>query len=297
MFSPPTYLSVGDEYDKHSSQSKRSARDNKAFVVSAKRHPWVQDACFSKFTSLSAGDPYRTVGFGGPFREQASSTMKSEGKEKKPPFFSPGVPHKSSGKGDYYGTFSEKNPFKHETEFQLHKKPADYISPRPNFYTNPPKKGTYGFPGLSIGKAGEIQYVSDPYDGSRRQESLKNAASKKDMAAPFCAHVHSGGYFNQTEHGFSSVYTLTKPLPPKKVSESTTQSRLAEPWVPASLLKDGINRFPEYQEDPYNVKERNMRLMQQKEREYKPWCPAGNDPYRHIYTKPIPYEPQVWNGE
>ncbi|CCW62216.1 unnamed protein product [Phytomonas sp. EM1] len=291
MFSPPVYLSVGDEYDKHSTQSRPHARDKKAFVVAAKRHPWVQDACFSKFISLSAGDPYRSVGFGGPFRAQGSSTVKSEAKEQKLPFLPPGVPHKSSGKGDYYGTFSEKNPYKHETEFQLQKKPADYVPPRPNFYTNPPKKGTYGFPGLSICRAGEVQYVSDPYDGSRRQETLKNVESRKDMAAPFCAHVHSGGYFDKTEHGFSSVYTLTKPLPPKKMTDSTFQSRPAEPWVPACVLKDGINRFPEYQEDPYYLKERNIRLTQQKEREYKPWYPSGNDPYRYIYTKPIPYDP------
>ncbi|GET86269.1 hypothetical protein, conserved [Leishmania tarentolae] len=302
MFSPPVYLSVGDEYDKREVHAKTTGQP--PFVVSAKHAPHITDATFSPFVSLSTGDPYTSVGFAGPFRMNSAARDKAEHPNHNavapPPFRPVGASKKSSGKGDYYGTFSEKAPIRHETEFPPIKTAADckaeMAAAKCNFIVNPPKKGTYGYVGLTIGKAGEVQYVADPYEGHIRREALqKKYEATKRVGSPFRSAVRSGGYFDETKHGVSRVYGLTKPLPPKRSPSS--QQRLSsgpagrKPWVPGGALVPDLMKQPEYQEDPYDVKEQKARAMRQRESAYKPWVPAGNDPYRYIYTKPINYDP------
>ncbi|KAG5506559.1 hypothetical protein JIQ42_06811 [Leishmania sp. Namibia] len=302
MFSPPVYLSVGDEYDKHDGSASK-ATGQPPFVVSTRRNPHITDATFDPLVPLSSGDPYRSVGFTGPFRQSLSPrgrTGPDGGAAAPPPFRPTGASKKSSGKGDYYGTFYEKAPIRHETEFPPIKTAADYkaetAAAKRNFIVNPPKKGTYGYPGLTIAQAGEVQYVSDPYEGKMRREALQSKyEAAKHVGAPFRSALHSGGCFDESEHGVSRVYSLTKPLPPKRTlsSQQTISGTAAgrKPWVPGGALVPDLLKQPEYQEDPYDVKERKVRAMRLKESTYKPWVPAGNDPYRYIYTKPIAYDP------
>ncbi|CAJ1017890.1 putative Domain (DUF4586) [Leishmania utingensis] len=302
MFSAPVYLCVGDEYDKRQGPTHK-ATGQQPFVVSAKRNPHITDATFDPFVSLSTGDPYRSVGFAGPFREGASTCGKmgqGSGAAAPPPFRPVGGSKKSSGKGDYYGTFSEKAPIRHETEFPPIKTAADYkaetAAAKRNFIVNPPKKGTYGYTGLTIAQAGEVQYVADPYEGNMRRKALESKyETTRRMGSPFRSAVHASGCFDESKHGVSRVYSLTKPLPPKRSpsSQQATSGISAgrKPWVPGGALVPDLLKQPEYQEDPYDVKEQKVRAMRQKESAYKQWIPAGNDPYRHIYTKPIEYDP------
>ncbi|KAK7196994.1 hypothetical protein NESM_000642900 [Novymonas esmeraldas] len=295
MFSPPVYLSVGDEYDKRDGRASRPV-GQPPFVVSAKRNPHITDATFDPLVSLSTGDPYRTVGIGGPFRQ--GTTAKAGGAAAPPAPFRPTGPSKrSTGKGDYYGTFSEKVPIRHETEFPPIKSAADYkaetAAAKRNFVVNPPKKGTYGFTGLTIAQAGEVQYVADPYEGHVRREALQSKhEAAKHVGPAFRSAVRAGGCFDETEHGVSRVYGLTKPLPPKRNAAAQPAGLSGrKPWVPGGALVPDLLKQPEYQEDPYDVKEQKVRAIRQKESTYKPWIPAGNDPYRHIYTMPVEYDP------
>ncbi|KAG5510525.1 hypothetical protein JKF63_06822 [Porcisia hertigi] len=302
MFSPPVYLSIGDEYDKRDKHGSKLT-PQQPFVVSAKRNPHITDATFDPFKSLSTGDPYRSVGFTGPFRQSTLTDGKAghhTGADAPPPFRPAGSSKKSSGKGDYYGTFSEKAPIRHETEFPPIKTTADYraetAAAKRNFLVNPAKKGTYGYPGLTIGQAGEVQYVADPYEGYLRREALrKKYEATKNVGAPFCNAVRSGGCFDDSEHGVSRVYGLTKPLPSKRSPSSqratSPSSAGRKPWVPGGAIVPGLFKQPEYQEDPEDLKEKKMREARLRESTYKPWVPVGTDPYRYIYVKPIEYDP------
>lgn len=291
MFSPPVYITIGDEYDK---RVPKHASDNakEPFVISSKRNPHILDATFDPLVTLSSGDPYRSVGFTGPFRQ---STKNADA----PPFRPTGKSKKSSGKGDYYGTFSEKNPTKHETEFPPIKTAADRsaetAAAKRNFVVNPAKKGTYGYYGLSIGKAGETVYMADPYEGNARKEALQRKYDTvKQQGAPFRSAVRSGGCFDESAHGVTTVYNLTKPLPPKpNLSQNTrkTPPEPVKPWVPGGALVPTLSKPYEYQEDPYDLKELKVRELRRKEESYKPWIPVGTDPYRYIYTKPVEYDP------
>ncbi|KAL7700657.1 protein of unknown function (DUF4586) [Lotmaria passim] len=299
MFSQPVYLSVGDEYDKYEPHAAK-ATGRPPFVVPAKPHPHISDATFGPVASLSNGDPYQSVGFDGPFRQPAADDSHGKDEATLPPFKPTGPSKKSSGKGDYYGTFAEKDPIRHETEFPPIKSAADVkaetAAAKRNFIVNPPKKGTYGYTGLTIAQAGEVQYVADPYEGTARQEALQRKyETTKRVGPPFRSAVRTGGCFDESEHGVSRVYGLSKPLPPKRSpSSSVKQKSLAagrKPWVPGGALVPELSKQPEYQEDPYDVKEQKVREMRQKESTYKAWVPAGSDPYRYIYTKPIAYDP------
>lgn len=285
MFSPPVYLSVGDEYDKRQPKDTTAMAGNKQFSVSAKRHPHITDSVFGNFNSVSAGDPYKEESIHGPFRKRDPTQDRTT-----QPFRPPGAPKKSEGKGNYYGTFCEGHPYKHETEFPPIR--TDKEAPRRNFYTNPSKKGTYGFAGLTIAKSGEIVYVADPYEGNKRKEGLeKKAATASQMGAPFKPAVRKGGCFDDSERGFTTVYSLTKPLPAKKEKDEEKKNVTTKPWVPGGALSKAITKMPEYQEDPYDVRERKIREKKQEEKKYKAWSPVGNDPYRYIYHKPIEFNP------
>lgn len=109
--------------------------------------------------SLSNGVPYRaSTNYKQSGTNETSNNGSSNTKTDLPPFRPPGASHKSSGKGDYYGTFCEKNIPKHQSELPFinpntEVKLSTLVKPR-NFYTNRPKKGTYGFTGLTIGQRG-----------------------------------------------------------------------------------------------------------------------------------------------
>ncbi|RNF09711.1 uncharacterized protein Tco025E_06941 [Trypanosoma conorhini] len=293
MFSEPVYLSVGDEYDKpHPKPSPgRDVGGARSFVVPMKRSPHITDAVFQKpFISLAVGDEYVPVPPGGTFRQPAEG-MKG-GTVVPVPFKPPSRPHKPNGSGTYYGTFSEASPPRHEAELPLVdiKKAgsnADAASawPKRKIYTNPGKKGTYGYAGLTIGKAGEVQYVADPVPSAVVQRSGSPTSQK-----PFKAAVKKGGCFDESEHGFSTVYSINRPLPPKKPQMPRPLPDI-KPWRPAGALVKEITKPPEYQEDPYDLKEKRIREERQKEQSYKPWCPAGNDPYRYIYNYPVRFDP------
>lgn len=293
MFSPPIYLSVGDEYDKPPVKSATMAnRAAKSFVVPMKRSPHITDAVFQKpFISLSVGDEYVPIPPGGTFRQ--SLDEKKFSKCAPVPFRPPGHPHKSNGSGTYYGTFSESNPYRHEAELPLITTKKDTAAsdaktstwPRRPIYTNPAKKGTYGYVGLSIGKMGEVCYVSDPI-----AQPVSTHIPCPSTHPPFKTAVKKGGCFDDGPHGFTTVYSISKPLPLKK-SQPMRPPPEIKPWRPAGALVREIIKPPEYQEDPYDLKEKRLREQRQKEQSYKPWFPAGNDPYRHIYSYPVRFDP------
>lgn len=291
MFSPPIFISSGDEYDKRPALPADPNARAKPFVVSSRRHPHLLDSALGRYTAQSAGEPYAgSMAATEAERRQAAADQQ--------PFRPAGVSHKSSGKGDYYGTFAEKNPPKHEHEFPPINRPRGgedtaKMHTRRLIYTNPAKKGTYGFHGLTIQKRGEIIYVAEPYEGTRRKEALeRKEANARFMGAPFRAAVPSGGCFDETEHGFPKVYSLTKPLPPKKRrGDAPPPVMSAKPWIPGGALVKEITDYPEYVEDPLDERERKVQEMRRNERRYKAWHPAGNYPWRHIHTKPIQYNP------
>jgi hypothetical protein len=291
-FSPPVFISIGDEYNKKDQLPERYKGKNLKTAPSKKGN--LTDALFSKqFLTLSQGDKYIDPGL-----YDKRQRLESDKKKLTPQGFKYSNPaHAPGGRGTYYGTFSEKNPPKHEVEFPVAKKgekPETAKALLKNFVTNPPKHGTYGFAGTTISKGDEFKYVSDPYDGEKRKAALQSKESNKKIIGPaFKSSCKRGAFFDETSHGVSKVFSIDKPLPAKslKSSHDGKHSPLAKAWRPGGTLTADLVKYPAYQEDPYEAKEKALRESRKNEKPTKAWKPIGKHDYDHIYQLPIKFAP------
>jgi len=290
MFSPPQFISIGDEYDKKDGIPERYKGKN--FKCAPPKRGTANDALFQKqFLSLSQGDKYVDPGL-----YDKRSRLESEKKKLTPQGFKYSNPaHKPGGAGTYFGTFNEKSIPKHEPEFAVIKKgekPDEAKAHLKNFVTNPGKRGTFGFSGTTIGHGDEFKYVSDPYDGAKRREALAVKESTKKIVGPaFKGACRKGDYFDESRHGTSKVFTLDKPLPARRpASENAARGPLAKAWRPGGTLVAEITKVPEYQEDPYEAKEKAVREARKAQKATVAWRPIGGS--KTLYTRPIKFNPE-----
>lgn len=288
MLGPQIYITIGDEYDKKDQIPERYKGRNFKTIPPKKGN--LPDALFSKkFLSLSEGDKFVDPG-----TYEKRHRLESEKKKLTPQGFKyANYPHRPCGSGSYWGTFNEKNPPKHEVEFVVAKKSESPEPPKAslrNIVTSPPKRGTYGFPGVTLSKGDEMKYVSDPYEGEKRREALTaKESSKRIVGPPFKAACKRAGFFDETTHGISKVYSITKALPAKKVSTEEKKALAAKPWKPAGTLVAAITKPPEYQEDPFELKEKKMREDRKKEKPRAVWKPISSG--KTLPTRPIKFTP------
>jgi len=286
-FSPPIFNSIGDEYDKKTNPAGDRFKGRSFKCVPGKKGA-LPDALFSKkFLSLSEGDKYVDPG-----TYEKRHRLESEKKKLTPEGFKyTNVTPKPTGAGSYVGCFTSKPV--HEVEFAVvtHKdKPEGPKAHLRNIVTNPAKKGTYGYPSLTLSHGDEQKYVSDPYEGERRKEALAAKENSKKLVGPaFKAACKRGGFFDETAHGVCKVYTIEGGLPPKKISGEEKKTPLAKAWKPAGRLVDSITKFPEYQEDPYEAKEKALWEKRKQEKPLTAWKPIGGS--KSLPTKPIKFTP------
>lgn len=289
MFSPPVFITIGDEYDKRDRLPERYKGKN--LKTNPPKKGSLNDALFQKqFLSLSQGDKYIDPGL-----YEKRSRLEAEKKKVTPQGFKyTNPPHKPGGSGTYFGTFQERDPPKHEPEFAVVKKgekPEDAKGHLKNFVTNPTKRGTYGVPGTTIGHGDEYRYVSDPFDGAKRREALASKESSKKIVGPaFKSSCRKVNYFDETNHGVSKVFSIDKPLPSKRPSTHDGKKvPLAKAWRPGGTLVADIVKYPEYQEDPYEAKEKAIREARKAEKVSVAWKPIGGS--KTLNTRPIKFNP------
>jgi hypothetical protein len=294
MLGPMTFITIGDEYDKKDTVPDRFKGKN--MMTSAAPHRgFVNDSCFQKkVLSLSEYDRYVDPGY-----YEKRYRIENEKKKVVPMGFRYTNPsHKSTGAGDYFGTFSEKNHPEYQPHFKVDEA-ADakkVLSMPKNILVVPPKKGSYGFPGTSIGgKDGQLKYISDPYDGQKRADAL-TAKTTKAQGPPFKAACRHQDFFDETTHGCPKVYTIDRPLPAKSraLSESSERKKpVGAAWRPGGVLVGIITKPPAYEEDPYELREKKVREERLKrEKAFKPgqaWRPIGGT--KSLPVKPIKFYP------
>jgi len=293
MFQSPGYISIGDEYDKKNQIPDRYK--GKGFKTTPGKKGSGSDATFSKkFLSLSEGDKYVDPG-----TFEKRSRLDCEKKKLTPDGFRYTNPtKKAAGSGAWYGCFSEKNPPKHEVEFHVLNRGEmpNKVKPQDkNIVTGPAKRGTYGVPGTTLSKGDEYKYISDPYEGEKRKEAIAAKESTKRVVGPsFKSTCKRSEFFDGTGRtGVSKVYGLDKPLPAKKEMPEDKKGPLSKPWRPSSPSKGGYNatimKFPDYQEDPYEAKEKAMREARRKEKPPTVWKPISTP--HSLPTRSIKYTP------
>jgi hypothetical protein len=292
-FQTPGFISIGDEYNKKEQINSRYKGRN--FVTNPPKKGRGVDATLDKgYKSLSEGDKYVDPG------TYEKKVKLEEGKKKltQRGFIYTNPSKKSCGLGNYHGTFSEQNKYAHEVEYNVLKKgelPQKVQTQLKNIVTAPAKRGTFGVPGTTLSKGDEFKYVSDPYDHSAAN---KTTPAKPIVGLAFKATCRRTDFFDETTKvRVSKVYSIDKALPAKKVTEEENKKPLAgqKAWKPSNPPKQGFNstltKFPEYKEDPLELKERKQREMRAKERPTVVWKPISSEktsPTRVVRCAPPP---------
>ena len=196
------------------------------------------------------------------------------------------VPKKPSGSGSPIGTFGGVLP--HEPEYKVAARneaadPEKRPKPQPpNIKTAAPKKGTYGFPGITIGEPLKPPKVNDEYDAMRRIDREAWEASKKKRigAGVFRTAIPPKKTFDEkAASGVSAAFDYVEVKPGKeKKSAAPKEGEKKEdpkPWKLAGPGGATINGFPNKREDdkpdPYDT----LRLKRKEEKEKGPKPLAG----------------------
>jgi hypothetical protein len=279
MFSNPSYISIGDEYDKSKQLQPDRCKGVQMKVGTSKRGN-APDALFDKkFKSLSEGDKYIDPGV--IEKREVVESRKRLVTDQGFKFSTPGS--RSAGLGNYYGCFTKN--WSHETDFVVTKKgelPSKPPGGNRNMVTNPPKRGTYGVPGTTLSRGDEYKYISDPFDYDKRAaqgETVKSDKSADKTGVPFKAASRRLDYFDsQPNVAASKIYSLDKPLPAKKADVAPAQHVVSVPFKPSSPPKRGYNACItkyEYREDPFELREKKAREDRQKNKPSVVWKPVG----------------------
>lgn len=207
---------------------------------------------------------------------------------------------KSTGPGSYYGCFQER-PFEYMTEpwddgskKKKRKKRAaaaeagaEEKTHLPNIKTNPAKKGTYGYPGLTLGKETYNDNWRSDLEAEEKAEAkrkAREAPASKPIAGPFHTFGTSQRYLDELPAtGASGVYTEYVPPEDKKAKKRKGKQEEAaaegkpvseKPFVfsPRKTGEQGnINAFPNVWIDPdeaeQNAKKGKKRHNKKKEPE------------------------------
>lgn len=289
-FSAPVFISIGDEYDKKGKDGvPERFKGSSLRTAPPKRGNGVDALLSKKFISLSDGDKYVDPGY-----YEKRDRLERERKRVGPIFKHTSGAKTACGSGTYFGTFSERNPPPHLVEYQVTKKGEMPDKAKPqlrNITTNPPRRGTYGTPGTTLSRGDEFKYVSDPYEGEKRREAQQaKESTRRIVGPPFKGACKRGGFFDESAHGVSKVYTIDKALPAKRPGTDSKATPVAKAWRPGGALVSAITKPPEYMEDPFEAKEKAAREQRKKDRPtHGTWRPIGGS--KSLPTKPIKFTP------
>lgn len=255
VFSIPSFLGVGDDYDKKDLKDKRAVGRN--FAVPGPKSGNGPDAMLGKqFVSIHAGDRYVD-----PDTMERREKVEKRKKNIVPQGFRPtNAAPKPCGPGDSYTTMGQKFP--HMTDFVVPRRgdiPAKVEVPKRGIYAHFPKTGGFGYAGLTLSRVGE-DYVASEYDAPRKKAMEERerhiAALAKRNAPPFRCPGRLGTTLDEGPMtGASQCYTLTKPMPPKQIFVSQAAVSVAgrtAAWRPAGALPQLRYSEIKYLEDPYD---------------------------------------------
>jgi len=205
LFSEPSYISIGDEYDPpQSSEGRHKGLNIMTQTVKKGSVPCgKQGVCFDPtFRRISEGDTYLMPGaLERKWKKEAWLKCNTADGFR----YSHPTRHRT-GLGDVTGNFSKWPDF--IPRGGMDKKTKDDIAPpaKPNIITNPVKKGSYGVQGTYMGKGTEFKYMIDPYDRPRELEMEERKKFKEKTS-----YFSGGKSFHTTSHSRDcfdkSIYT------------------------------------------------------------------------------------------
>mmetsp|Transcript_10331 Transcript_10331/g.28124 ORF Transcript_10331/g.28124 Transcript_10331/m.28124 type:complete len:324 (+) Transcript_10331:78-1049(+) len=275
-FSTPSFLGVGDPYDKPNKAGSVDPRLKgvRNFVGG----PVPKSELYKGYQRLYEGEKWTSD-----FERTRKFSLEQKKKQLTEQGFRYSNPNKkSSGLGNYYGAIGPKHV--HEGEFEGARKgePApEILHEGRQMMTGPSKKGRFNTPGILFGApqprgqahilGKEFEYQSDPYNLARKLEMDARAKSKAlRQPQPFKPMSASLDYMDATKSGISSKVYEPVPMPePKRMPGQIEGKPVGEkPWYPARPPRSGIhsaiNKFPEHIPDSEQERwqrERDQRIQ------------------------------------
>ena len=292
-FGEPSYISTDPDKDKSDGYIKQEVipsrylgRNMKTGRCPKGRNPEVyfdkKYATFASATQTKDGaDKYVDPG-----KADLKSAKDAKGKNvSEKDFKMASFPKKPLGVGSNFGTFGGQIDHKPEYKVTARGDPSDLAVNKPkkqmpNILTRPGKKGTYGVPNTTIGKAPEAPKQSDEYDSLRKKdrELWEAAKAKRIGTGVFRATVPAKETFDQKKTGVSSVYDnfdMPNAKEKKGASPQPEGAKQDKPWKSAGQPKPYLNKFAntrgENDQDPYDT----LRLKRKEEKEKGPKPLAG----------------------
>lgn len=232
-FSNTGYLSLDDPYVK---ETKKKEAAPKQFLTS----PGKKGFPYQNYQSLYEKEPYYDPSY-------HQRKAEKEKRSKIPVSFKPSSPpKKSSGSGGYFGTIGGR--FEHMQDYEVVKKgdKPKSVSPQlKNILTSSPKKGTYGFSNLGIGKDyGRLPNVTDDYDAIKKMTKKENDDHRAKLKGAFkSGKTYKNDFFDENPFRDAPV-----PESKSKTAKSETEKKVIVPFKPSSPPKRGgtIGKYPEY---------------------------------------------------
>lgn len=170
-------------------------------------------------------------------------------------------------------------------------KKGDIQEGKPNLYTTPGKKGSYGYIKTTLsehqgagGALGEYQYIADPYSRAKELENRIKAKVKRVVDAPFIpsnpARKGGPGFIKTTignkPHGIAGEYQY-KPCPEMKSEPSRKiEAAFMPPRAPKKGYNCTFNKFPAHAADPEHLKSearRQAKLLDNQTMPANAWSP------------------------
>lgn len=289
LFQDPTYISTDPDPKKTDPYNKEDFIPSRYLgksLLSSKPPPGNHaDVYFSKkFLTLASADQNEEAAA---LLDVGKKKKKKEAPKYEPPKISDRVfnatsfPQKSTGPGSFYGCFQNK-PFEYMTEPWIdpnekkkkkknrpkEQEKTDHKQHLPNIKTNPPKKGTYGVPGILLSNPPYNEQWKDELAAIDKLEAQRNKGKNnapKPIDGPFRVPGVCHPFID--EHpgtGAHVVYDEYIPPPEKKTGKrkvppkypETVKSIHEKPFQRSESHKGeqgNINPFPNVWVDPAEV--------------------------------------------
>jgi hypothetical protein len=178
-------------------------------------------------------------------------------------------------------------------------KKGDFVGEKPNLYTSPGKKGTYGYNKTTLsekrapgGMHGEYSYAVDPYNRAHTLAVEEKKRAKNVSELPFRpANPPKRGTYGYAKTnignkamGANGEYTYEAQGATSASSKAgSVHKPKGAPFVPSRMPRKGynctLNKFPEHYADPDQLKADARRLASKLERQAlgsrSPWHPSN----------------------
>ncbi|CCI45979.1 unnamed protein product [Albugo candida] len=258
-FSDPSFISVGDPYNKRAKAPQRSTESaQKPFVTSTSK----AQTGFGPFHRLEG--TYSEV-----YKVEAKVRNANTQKFLKPNGFVYSSPAKKhTGAGDQFGTFQNYETISSPTNARCSSKKPEAEVKR-NIFTAPSKRGTFGYAGTLIGGVNQEAWPADygseyrhaKKDVERHQKIVKDKKAFKAASAAvdcFDAHEHASAskVFSWDDQCLIKAPDASELLNPK--DRAITKANQFRAWRPTDNPKQGklgaFAKFPESHPDTYDEK-------------------------------------------